>query len=117
MHIDQSPIVSTLLQDEPDIADIVNNFVNRLPKIFQAIRDAYENGNEEEFKRGIHDLKGNAGTFGYNDLSKLTQNIEFELITKNQIVINLLFEQIDKMILRIQLGHCGEPNCGKNNKG
>jgi len=43
----------------------------------------------------VHSLKGSAGNFGYPELHKLCQRLEFELATSNEPAIAELIQDID----------------------
>ena len=71
------PIVtSELLKDDPDLIDLIDKFISRLPQMRDEILQLYAENNQEEFLRKIHQLKGVGGNYGYPMLSELCAGIE-----------------------------------------
>ena len=77
------PIISSLLADEPGMLDLIQRFVAKLPNYIEIINEAYNSKNWEDLRRSIHDLKGTGGNYGFDELHKLMQDIEFELTKEN----------------------------------
>ena len=101
---DNTPIVSSLLEEEPDIADLLQEFTDRLPAMVEAIRSSLERLDKDELASQIHNLKGVSGNYGYTALFELSQEMEFEIQANH---LNCLFEVLDrveKIIERIRLG-------------
>ena len=101
---DNSPIVSSLLEEEPDIADLLQGFIDRLPEIVLEIRNALEQGNKEELAKQIHDLKGVSGNYGYNVLFELCQKMEFEIHADQLASLSEMLVRVEKIIERIRMG-------------
>ena len=98
------PIVSTLLQEEPELAALIREFVQRLPGILEKIKAAFVNGQQEELRREIHTLKGTGGNFGYSEIYELAKRIEFETVAGNFEAITELLESLDDVARRIEQG-------------
>lgn len=101
---DELPIVSTLLEDEPDMIDLVERFVSRLPGFIDKIKSSYQSSDWEELKKNIHELKGTSGNFGFVELYNLIQGIEFELIKENYQSVGYTLKSLDKLNERIHSG-------------
>ena len=99
-----SPIVSTLLADEPDMIDLVERFVARLPDFIEKINFNYEKKDWDELRRNIHELKGTSGNFGFDELYKLVQRIEFELIKENYQGVEYFIKNMTSINQRINDG-------------
>jgi len=80
----QLPIYSKLLDDEPDMKDMVITYIKRLPDTLQRANNAMAQQKWAELKRVIHDIKGTGGAFGFPMLTDLATKIEFQ-IAKNDI--------------------------------
>ena len=102
-----SPIVSSLLAEEPDMIDLVERFVARLPVFIEKINLNYEKKDWDELRRNIHELKGTSGNFGFDELYKLVQNIEFELIKENYQSVGYFIKNMMNMNQRIKDGLAG----------
>jgi HPt (histidine-containing phosphotransfer) domain-containing protein len=69
-------LVSHLLEHEPDMRDLVVEFVNELPARVDQMRVAYENLDWERLTRLAHQLKGAGGSYGYPQISGLAAEME-----------------------------------------
>ena len=98
------PIESSLLADEPEILDLVQRFVDKLPKYIGIISENFKSKNWEDLRCSVHDLKGTGGNYGFNELYKLMQNIEFELTKENYNAIESLINKLESLNVRIQAG-------------
>jgi signal transduction histidine kinase/CheY-like chemotaxis protein/HPt (histidine-containing phosphotransfer) domain-containing protein len=101
---DNSPIVSSLLEEEPDIADLLQGFIDRLPATIEEIRNTLERQDKDELAKRIHDLKGVSGNYGYNILFELCQKMEFEIHADRLNSLFNMLERMEKTIDRIRLG-------------
>jgi PAS domain S-box-containing protein len=103
-----SPLASTLLEEEPELADIVERFVAGLGESVAHIRAAYDSGDAVQLKDLVHQLKGVGGGMGYPDLTTLAGQIEFQIVSGRQIEIGHLLGELETMVGRITAGlHMG----------
>ena len=72
---DVTPLVSTLTGD-PDMAELVVEFINDLPVRIEQMRAALETRNIEELQRFSHQLKGAAGCYGFGPISVGAREVE-----------------------------------------
>jgi CheY-like chemotaxis protein/HPt (histidine-containing phosphotransfer) domain-containing protein len=77
---ESTPLVSTLLADEPDLADLVEHFIEKLPDIVDGIAKAAESQSWKELKDRVHDLKSVGGGYGFMPLSEVAAKIDFDLV-------------------------------------
>ena len=70
-----TPIYSTLAAD-PDLAEIVEMFVDEMPGRTGAITAAWEACDREELGRLAHQLKGAAGSYGFDDVTPYAARLE-----------------------------------------
>lgn len=101
---DNTPIVSSLLEEEPDIADLLQVFTDQLPAMIEAIRDSLGRQDEGELARQIHNLKGVSGNYGYNALFELCQKMEYEIHANRFSCLSDMLNRAEKIIDRIRLG-------------
>ena len=101
---DNSPIVSSLLEEEPDIADLLQGFIDRLPETIDGIRETLESRDKDELAKKVHDLKGVSGNYGYNVLFELCQKMEFEIHADRLSALSDMLDRMEKIIGRIRLG-------------
>ena len=98
------PIESSLLSDEPEMLDLIQRFVVKLPKYIEIISGNYKSKSWGDLRRSVHDLKGTGGNYGFDELYKLMQNIEFELTKENFNAIEPLINKLENLSIRIQTG-------------
>jgi HPt (histidine-containing phosphotransfer) domain-containing protein len=72
---DASMIVSEYI-DDPDMGDMIHDFVGRLPEQLAAMRDALAEVRYEDLRRLAHTLKGSGGSYGYPALTETAAIIE-----------------------------------------
>jgi len=98
------PIVSSLLEDEPEMVELVQQFVGKLPGMVEKVQNTFQAGNPDRFKAEVHALKGTSGNFGYKEIFDVTKRIEFEIITNNKNAIEALLASLEDLVTRIQQG-------------
>lgn len=103
-EIQARPIVSCLLEDEPEFADVVEKFVNSLPNNERRLGEAMDLQNWSDMKRIAHDIKGTAGSMGYPQLTDLAAQIEFQLINEDYDEVQLLCKDFHSMCQGIYNG-------------
>lgn len=99
-----SLIVSELLKTEPDLLDIVKEFVAGLPDRLKKLENSYQDNDLETIKSELHQLKGTGGNFGYPILFEMCQKIEFNILASNLDGIPTMLSKLEACIHRIQLG-------------
>ena len=72
---DTVPLMSDLA-DDPEIAPILDAFVNRLGEQVLGMRDALAQGRWEELQRLAHNLKGAGASYGYPSLTEAARSLE-----------------------------------------
>ena len=100
----QHPLTSSLLIDEPDMIDLVQRFVAKLPLYIVNITKSGEAKKWDELRKLAHDLKGVSGNYGFDDLYKLMQDIEFELTKENYTGVLSMINKLPVLNERIQAG-------------
>ncbi len=63
-----NPICSTLLEEDPELADIVNRFVHCLPQRSGKLDDLFQRQDWSALGDQLHDLKGTAGNMGFGEI-------------------------------------------------
>lgn len=69
-------LFSHLLQDDADLRDIVEEFVQGLPERLEELRQAFAALDWDMLTMLAHRLKGASGSYGYPDLSTLAATME-----------------------------------------
>ncbi|MDQ2077659.1 ATP-binding protein [Marinimicrobium sp. ABcell2] len=71
----EKPIHSTYASD-PEMQELVEGFVERLPAFVQDIQAAYDGGDTDALRRLAHQLKGSAGGYGFLPVSQVAATLE-----------------------------------------
>lgn len=61
---------------DPDLAKIVEMFVEEMPDRIARLLDLYESADWEELRRTAHQLKGAAGSYGFDPISPCAARLE-----------------------------------------
>ena len=69
------PLYSTLAED-PDLCEIVDMFVDEMPDRIANLLDQLGSENWEELRRAAHQLKGAAGSYGFDAISPSAAKLE-----------------------------------------
>jgi HPt (histidine-containing phosphotransfer) domain-containing protein len=69
-------LVSGLLADDPDMFDLVEDFVNGLGDRIEEMRSAFESLDWDSLSKIAHQMKGAGGSYGYSDVSSLAAAME-----------------------------------------
>ena len=75
-------ITSELLKEDPELIDLIDRFISRLPDMQSAIIRAYDEKEWDIFTSLIHQMKGVGGNYGYPILTRLCEEIEVTIKNK-----------------------------------
>jgi signal transduction histidine kinase/CheY-like chemotaxis protein/HPt (histidine-containing phosphotransfer) domain-containing protein len=101
---DDSPLISTVLEADPDRADLVHKFVENLPSLLDSLASACANQDWDGLKRRIHDLKSLGGGYGYMQLTKVAEKIESECLSGDTDKVDPLIKELYLLLDRIRRG-------------
>ena len=68
-------LYSTLAED-PDLGEVVDMFVDEMPDRISNLLAQLDAGNWAELRRAAHQLKGAAGSYGFDSISPSAANLE-----------------------------------------
>jgi histidine phosphotransfer protein HptB len=68
--------VYSRLGGDPDLAEIVDLFAREMPERAAALLRHYDDGNWAELRHAAHQLKGAAGSYGFEPLSPCAGRLE-----------------------------------------
>ena len=74
-------LISELLADDPDLRDMVEEFVEGLEQRVTELQRAYEHLDWEQLKTLAHRLKGAGGSYGYPEISRVAADMEQQFKT------------------------------------
>ena len=101
---DNTLLTSKLIQDDPDLIDLIDRFISRLPTMSDAINQAHSEKKEKELSGLIHQMKGVGGNYGYPMLTELCAKIEFQIKNKDTKNLATLIEEFNLMVEQILNG-------------
>ena len=81
-------ITSSLLQDEPDLIDLVDKFISRLPGMIDDILNFHAQEDWDSFLKIMHQLKGVGGNYGYPCITDICAAMETACKDKDYSKVN-----------------------------
>jgi HPt (histidine-containing phosphotransfer) domain-containing protein len=72
---DQKPLYSSLASD-PDMVELVELFVEEMPERIDALLDMVREADMDGLQRMAHQLKGAAGSYGFEDITVAAAKLE-----------------------------------------
>lgn len=99
---DTSPIISELLKNDSDFADLVDKFTTKLPNYIDNIKSSIKQKNWDEARELVHQLKDLGGNYGFPLVSEIVQDIEFNILKKNYQQASALLVDLDQTCDRIR---------------
>lgn len=97
-------LTSNLLKEDPDLIDLLDKFMTRLPVMRDAALQAHNDKKAEEFSGLIHQLKGVGGGYGYPMLTELCVKIELQIASQHTENVNTLMQEFSLMVEEILKG-------------
>jgi len=90
-------LVSLLMQEDPELRDIVEEFVNGLASRLEELKHAYETLDWDQLTTLAHRLKGAGGSYGYPDISQLCAEMEKSFRDHRADAFTSYSEQLNKL--------------------
>ena len=106
------PLYSSILDEDPDYIDLVNNYIGSLEPMKYDLLQAFEASDWESLRGLIHQVKGTGGGYGYEDITRVAAQIEFQIINQDYAEVSYLLQQLFKLFARAIAGHSEQ---GANN--
>ncbi len=92
------PLHSTLLADDPEMLDLVHDFVQGLDRRISDMLEARNSSDWSRLRSLAHQLKGAGGSYGYPDLSDLAARLEVVALATQPPVADHLLSEIGALI-------------------
>lgn len=92
---------------DPDLGDLVELFVEETPTRCRAMREALDNKEWIELERMAHQLKGAAGSYGFDQLTPYAAKLEYAIKTRADEA--QLAQTLDELLDRCRLLRAGIP--------
>ena len=110
---DESAIVSELLAEGPDMADLVGYFLAKIPDYLERMRSAVGSLDYARIGQCAHDLKSVGGGYGYPLLLDLAKAMEGAANAHDETKVGELLARFESLMRRIRKGSApriaGEP--------
>jgi len=103
--IELEPLYSSLASD-PMLAEIVDMFVEEMPARVETLRRHHQNGDLEGLRTTAHQLKGAAGSYGFDTISPCAAELENAIRNEDSS------EAIDRALTRL-VDLCGRVSGGQ----
>lgn len=98
-------LTSNLLHEDPDLIDLIDKFMTRLPAMQEGINLAHQQGDQAELSSLVHQLKGVGGGYGYPMLTELCARMESQIASKDEGSVAMLLKEFNEMVQQILDGH------------
>ena len=105
MESDKILLTSNLLDEDPELIDLIDKFIKRLPDMQKAINNAYTENKIEELSGLIHQMKGVGGNYGYPTLTELCSKMEFQITGNHMDNVTALLADFNHMVEEIISGY------------
>ena len=107
---DDSAIVSELLAESPDMADLVDYFLAKIPDYLERMRGAVGGMDYARIGQCAHDLKSVGGGYGYPLLLDLAKAMEGAAKAQDDVKVGELLARFESLMQRIQKGTATQPD-------
>ena len=97
-------IISGILDQEPELFDLVCSFVDKLPDMLSKLNRLAQDESWGELAALIHDLKGLGGSFGYPDISRLASEIEKCVKSQRCEQLSEMLDNLQDLVNRVCAG-------------
>jgi histidine phosphotransfer protein HptB len=74
--INEIELLFSTLGGDPELATLVEMFVDELPRRVQAMRDCLQAADLDGLQRAAHQLKGAAGSYGFHEITDEAAHLE-----------------------------------------
>ncbi len=90
------PVYYSALGNDPDLAEIVALFVDEMPGRVRNLQAHFSCANWDELARLAHQLKGAAGSYGFDQITPLAA--QFETVVRDGRPLSLVREALDDLV-------------------
>jgi len=98
------PLHSNLSNEGPEFADIIIQFIEKLPDLINNIETHYRSDDGAKLREVVHNLKGMGGGFGFPELTEYAAEIEKLMQQDDMPAIGMLIERLHALCQRIEAG-------------
>ena len=95
--------VAKLLIDDPEFAEIVKGFINRLPSELDMIKQDIKEENWDDLKMRLHAIKGVAGNLRYQQLADLMEEMGLVIEQSDYDCVTELVSKLECVVSQISI--------------
>ena len=95
------------LAADPGLADLVELFVDEMPERIDSLQRAFDERRTDDLLRTAHQLKGAAGSYGFETISPLAAAVEEAL--RSRAPEAAIARRLGELIASCRLVRAGEP--------
>lgn len=99
-----SKLISELIEEDEDMREIVEEFVDGLAERLDDLCKSYETGDWDRLRTIAHQLKGAGGSYGYPQLSDLGRQMETDFIARQGDQFENFAQQLREMTAAARAG-------------
>ena len=100
------PLFSPLAAD-PDLSELVEMYVDEMPDRIAALQEMLVSDNWEELRRLAHQMKGAAGSYGFDDITPIAAQLESAV--RNGDTEEAITQAVEELIRICQRVRAGTP--------
>ncbi len=93
--------------DDPDLAEVIEDFVSGLDSQLKEMRAALNNSCFDELKRMAHQLKGAGGSYGYQGITEASRGLEDAAKAQDHEASKLALSELGKICGAVVRGRRG----------
>jgi len=94
-------IIVSKLADDPDLAEVVSEFLENLPSFLDKIQQTLNQSNWAELKQLAHELKGSGGNVGFDIIYEKAKAIEDAAFNSQLQEAQTILDEIKKILPRL----------------
>lgn len=97
--------VYSSLGTDPDLGELVELFVTEIPDRVARLHEAWNSSDLEALGRSAHQLKGAAGSYGFEELTPALQRLDHSVrCEKPEDEITAALEEVSELCERVRAG-------------
>jgi len=98
-----TPLKSSLLENEPELLDLIKKYVYNYPGMISELKVAFGNSDFKRFEMLLHDIKSTGGNYGFMLITELAIMIKTHLNKDNKKAVVLLLDELEALHQRMEL--------------
>ena len=99
----KTPLPSSLLEDEPELAELIKKYVLKYPQMVSDLKKVFKGKDTASFEMKLHDIKSTGGNYGFMPIADIAVMIEKQLDNGNHVEINSLLDELSELSPRMEL--------------